>query len=1141
MFKTPRFSVEMLEARDLLTTFYVAKNGNDAGAGAADNPFLTIQRAADIVKAGDEVIVQAGDYKGFDVRGKSGAADAAITFSAQTGVRITERNYKTPDGINLEGASYITIQGFTVVGMPRAGIRSVTNNNVILQNNVVDSNARWGIFTAFSDDAIIQNNVASRSGAEHGIYYSNSGDRPIIRNNVVWGNRGAGIHLNADASNGGDGIITGAIVEGNIIYENGLGGGGSGINADGVVNSVFRNNLLYDNHASGISLFQQDGGTSSHDNLLVNNTVVMAADARWAMNIQNGSTGNQLFNNILLNEHPWRGSIDISTDSLAGFVSDNNVMMDRMTLDGGATVLNIDQWRYQTRQDAHSFVASQSELFVNASTNDFHLSALSAAIDKGSSLKAPSTDRDGNARPSGLSADIGVYEYQGSLAVNHAPTAVLDAATVSEDGSVVINVLANDLDIDLGDALTLASLNTAGLKGVATITADGKISYSAGAAFQNLAAGQTANESFTYTIKDKKGAIATASVTVAILGVNDAPTLANDATSVSTGSTATVNVLQNDGDVDAGDALTLVGVDTTGTKGTVTFQANGAVVYDPGAAFNALSAGATMADTFRYTAKDKSGAMSTATVSVVVTKSAAATTNTVVYRINAGGDAIGGTNGWSADSAAAPSSAGNAAAAASFTYSVSHAIDMSSPSLPAGTPMELFQSERYDFATNAELQYNFAVDPGQYEVRLYFAEIYYGAQHAGARVFDVAVNGQVVLDNYDVYADVGGYKAVMKSFDVTSGANLNITFGHVVENPAIKAIEIVRKTASTPTPAPVPTPTPNPTPVPTQTVAYRLNAGGPAIANGGWTADAGANSNAAAAKTGTYSVTRPISLDASVSAGTPMEIFQTERYDEATGAELQYSFAVAAGNYEVHLFFADIYYGTQSVGARVFDVSINGQLVLDNYDIYADVGGYTGVMKSFMVTTGANLTVSFGHVIENPTIKGIEILAVGSAGASALQFAGTSVESLSTPVVSEEQLAPIVSAAIERWTQSGADSTMLAGVEFRIADLGGSLLGLTSGKTVWIDATAAGHGWFVDPTPRDNSEFVGDVGPEGVDLLTVVLHELGHVAGLSDEDQSSATDSVMSEMLGESRRLLPTAALVDSLFEDDADLYAIVL
>src|SRR5262249_55993714 len=128
--------------------------------------------------------------------------------------------------------------------------------------------------------------------------------------NVSHDNRGNGIHMNGDVSQGGDGIISGALVEANVIYGNGA-GGGSGINCDGVQGSTFRNNLLFDNHASGISLYMIDGAAGAIGNVVVNNTIVVAADGRWAVNIQNPSTGNKLYNNILFHAGP-RGPVDLS-------------------------------------------------------------------------------------------------------------------------------------------------------------------------------------------------------------------------------------------------------------------------------------------------------------------------------------------------------------------------------------------------------------------------------------------------------------------------------------------------------------------------------------------------------------------------------------------------------------------------------------------------------------------------------------------------------------------------------------------------------------------------------------------------------------------------------------------------------------
>ena len=400
---------ERLERRELLATFHVAMSGNDSNSGVVDEPWRTLQKAANTVSAGDTVIVEAGNYRGFNLA-RSGTASAPIIFSAQPGVLIDQPNSRTPDGINLERASYVVIEGFTVNGMQRAGIRSAVNQHATIRNNRCDLNGVWGIFSGFSDDLVIENNETSRSIEEHGIYVSNSGDRPVIRGNRVWGNHGNGIHMNGDLSQGGDGLISGALVEGNTIYDNGE-GGGSGINADGVTDSVFRNNLLYDNHASGISLYQIDGAAGSMNNLVVNNTIVQAADGRWALNIQDASTGNQVFNNILYNYHSYRGSIDLDPAARPGFVSDYNVVMSRFTTNGGDSRLTLAAWQTATGQDAHSIIATPGQLFVDVTADDYHLTAGSPALDRGTGSFAPLVDYEGQPRPSGATWDIGADEF----------------------------------------------------------------------------------------------------------------------------------------------------------------------------------------------------------------------------------------------------------------------------------------------------------------------------------------------------------------------------------------------------------------------------------------------------------------------------------------------------------------------------------------------------------------------------------------------------------------------------------------------------------------------------------------------------------------------------------------------------------
>jgi len=390
--------------------YWVKNGGSDAANGLSQaTAWATLVHAADRVAAGDTVRVLDGSYRGFYLE-TSGTSSAPITFRAEgANARITQDNPVTPDGINLEGASWVVIDGFEVNDRTRAGIRAVLGSHVTVRNCRLGYNGRWGILTGFVDDFTAEDNEAHHSVIEHGIYVSNSADRPIVRNNVVYSNRGNGLHFNGDASLGGDGLIENALVEGNVIFDNGT-GGGSGINMDAGVNGVIRNNLLYGNHASGISLYRIDGGAGATNNLVINNTIVQASDGRWAINISDGSTGNTLRNNVLWSAHPFRGVITIDAASRAGFTSDRNSVMSRFSIDGGGSVISFAAWQAQG-YDANSFVATPEQNFV-APGSDFHLLPTSPAVDAGTSVNAPATDLDGEPRPAGGGVDLGAYELQ---------------------------------------------------------------------------------------------------------------------------------------------------------------------------------------------------------------------------------------------------------------------------------------------------------------------------------------------------------------------------------------------------------------------------------------------------------------------------------------------------------------------------------------------------------------------------------------------------------------------------------------------------------------------------------------------------------------------------------------------------------
>ena len=384
-------------------TWHVATTGSDGATGTGAAPWKTIQHAADHVKPGDTVIVHAGTYTGFRVSA-TGTQAAPIAFIANGLVHVDGASTTDRDAIHIEGASWIRVEGFTVTHARRAGISALDCDHITVRNNHVDQSGTWGVFSGFCEHLTIEANEASRSGAQHGIYASNSADHPVIRGNKVWGNPMCGIHINGDATQGGDGVISHALVENNLIYDNGK-LGGSAINCDGVTDAVIQNNVIDGNHRSGISLYRIDGGAPSTGNRLINNTIRMASDAGFAIKVEDGSTGNTLRNNILLAGAPGQVSVDLCTACATGFASDHNAVSDAFSIDG--TVLAFATWRAHTGQDATSFVATTSALFADTS---LALAAGSPAIDRGDTAEAPATDILGTARPQGAAADLGAYE-----------------------------------------------------------------------------------------------------------------------------------------------------------------------------------------------------------------------------------------------------------------------------------------------------------------------------------------------------------------------------------------------------------------------------------------------------------------------------------------------------------------------------------------------------------------------------------------------------------------------------------------------------------------------------------------------------------------------------------------------------------
>jgi hypothetical protein len=137
--------------------------------------------------------------------------------------------------------------------------------------------------------------------------------------------------------------------------------------------------------------------------------------------------------------------------------------------------------------------------------------------------------------------------------------------------------------------------------------------------------------------------------------------------------------------------------------------------------------------------------------------------------------------------------------------------------------------------------------------------------------------------------------------------------------------------------------------------------------------------------------------------------------------------------------------------------------------------------------------------------------------------------------------------AIARWAATGLTAArlqLLRSVSITMTDLPADVLGQTIGKRIYLDATAAGHGWYVDATPKSSSEFdsplslterkaLGASEAAGkMDLLTVLMHEYGHVLGLDD---LSGDHQLMSHDVALSIRRLPPGAGEAHPFDIDHD------
>lgn len=280
----------------------------------------------------------------------------------------------------------------------------------------------------------------------------------------------------------------------------------------------------------------------------------------------------------------------------------------------------------------------------------------------------------------------------------------------------------------------------------------------------------------------------------------------------------------------------------------------------------------------------------------------------------------------------------------------------SHPAITSATDQEMFAGHR-----EGEFRYDIPLESGYYELRLYFAETVFGEGNpAGGgesiRYFDVLANGKLILDDLDILADAPGARVadirVFKNIQPAEDGKLHLEFKSSMHNePLVNAIEIRRASLGRI----------RPVRLVSQALAVRDSQGQL------WEPDLYVE--------GGQAVKRQKAPENTVVP----EIYRGERF----GA-FRYSIPVATdGVYKISLHFHEAWFGpgangSGGEGSRIFDVYLNHQTILSNFDLFRAAGGgrraYVRSISGVKPNSRGKIVLEFEPTRNYACINAIEVL-----------------------------------------------------------------------------------------------------------------------------------------------------------------------
>jgi hypothetical protein len=341
--------------------YYVSPSGNDSNNGSSSSPWRTLAKAGSSVGAGSVVHVAPGTYTtGSEIKiGGSGTSNAHIMFVSDQkwGAKVVSSVGGNNTVIWIT-SDYVDFIGFDITG---PGV--------------------MGIYITGSNDRIIGNHV---------------------HNMATSGCQAGGGILNGNYSGASNVDIIGNVVNdiGNYTQPCSTLHGIYTANPGGHI----WNNIVYRNQGWGIHTWHAASQNNISNNTVVNNgyggILVGAGDGSW---VNSGSviTNNLVYQNGLM---PGGNGYGIEEYGNTG----HNTFQNNFVSGNGPS-----DWRFQNGDSASGTVTG-NPLFVGyqqyGTNNDYHLQGSSPAINKGTTLDAPTYDFSGGARNQGT-VDLGAYEY----------------------------------------------------------------------------------------------------------------------------------------------------------------------------------------------------------------------------------------------------------------------------------------------------------------------------------------------------------------------------------------------------------------------------------------------------------------------------------------------------------------------------------------------------------------------------------------------------------------------------------------------------------------------------------------------------------------------------------------------------------